>query len=228
MPGVIIYKERGVIFMKLAIREPINALTHLVGAVLSGIGLIVLLVLAVHTGSWVKILSAVVFCLGLIGLYTASTVYHWQIKPQKVLDALRRLDHMMIFVLIAATYTPICLITLKGFVGYLLLSIIWTLTILGVVMKFFWMNAPRWLSTSIYLLMGWAAAFVIYPIYKNMDLNGLILLFAGGLSYSIGGVIYGLKSQRLKIGRFGFHEIFHIYILLGSFFHYMMISLYVI
>jgi hemolysin III len=214
--------------MKLAIREPINSLTHLVGIFLSTIGLFFLLVNSISSGNYAKILSSIVFSLGLIGLYSASTIYHWKIGSNRTINILRRLDHSMIYVLIAATYTPICLITLKGTTGYVLLSIVWSLGILGIILKLLWFNAPRWLYTSFYLILGWAAIFVIYPLYKILPTSGLILLFAGGISYSVGAVFYAIKSEKIKIWKFGFHEIFHIFILVGSLAHYLMIYKYVI
>lgn len=214
--------------MKNIIREPINSLTHLVGIGLSVLGLIVLLVAAVNSGDAVKIISSLVFSMGLIGLYSASTIYHWVIASDKILTVLRKLDHIMIYVLIAATYTPVSLITLKGPVGYALLITVWALAVSGIILKLFWLNAPRWLYTSFYLILGWAAIFVIYPLYKVLPLGGVMLLVGGGILYSIGAVIYGTKSNRIGIWKFKFHEIFHIFILLGSLTHYFMIYSYII
>ncbi len=214
--------------MNYSIREPINSITHLIGIVLSAIGLILLLVVSINSGDYIKIISSVIFSIGLIGLYSASTVYHWSLGSENKLLILRKIDHTMIYVLIAATYTPVCLISLKGFTGYLLLTIVWTLAIAGIILKLLWLDAPRWLYTSFYLGLGWAAIFVIYPLYKTLPINGLILLFAGGLSYSIGAIFYATKSEKIKIWKFGFHEIFHIFILLGSLIHYLMIYKYMI
>ncbi|WP_461206193.1 PAQR family membrane homeostasis protein TrhA [Clostridium sp. DL1XJH146] len=214
--------------MNHSIREPINSITHLIGIVLSAIGLILLLVVSINSGDYIKIISSVIFSIGLIGLYTASTVYHWSLGSKNKLLILRKLDHTMIYVLIAATYTPICLISLKGFTGYLLLIIVWTLAIAGIILKLIWLDAPRWLYTSFYLGLGWAAIFVIYPLYKILPTTGLILLFGGGLSYSIGAIFYATKSKKIKIWKFGFHEIFHLFILLGSFLHYLMVYNYII
>lgn len=218
----------GGIVMKMTIREPINSISHLFGIILSAIGMLFLLIHSIHSGSYIKILSSIIFSIGLIGLYSASTIYHWYIASKNTIEKLRKFDHSMIYVLIAATYTPVCLITLKGLTGYILLSIVWTLAVLGIVLKLFWLNAPRWLYTSFYLILGWAAIFVIYPLYKLLPASGLFLLLAGGMFYSIGAVIYGTKSKKIRIGKFGFHEIFHIFILLGSFTHYIMIYKYII
>lgn len=214
--------------MRYTIREPLNSITHLLGIILSTIGLIFLLISSINSGDYVKILSSVIFSLGLIGLYSASTIYHWHVASEKTIEILRKVDHSMIYILIAATYTPICLITLKGITGYVLLSIVWSLGIIGIVLKLCWLNAPRWLYTSFYLILGWAAIFVIYPLYKILPTAGLMLLFGGGISYSVGAVFYATKSERIKIWKFGFHEIFHVFILLGSLTHYLMIYKYVI
>ena len=163
-----------------------------------------------------------------IGLYTSSTIYHGKIAPIEKLEFLRKIDHIMIYVLIASSYTPMCLITLKGFLGYLLLGIVWSLALVGIILKIFWMNAPRWLSTGFYLLLGWIAIFFIYPISKVLPTFAIALLVLGGIMYSVGAIIYGKKSEKCKIGKFGFHEIFHVFILLGSFFHFVMIYRYVI
>lgn len=214
--------------MKNTIREPINSITHLFGIVLSAIGLIFLLISSINSGDYIKIISSIVFSFGLIGLYSASTIYHWHVAPKKTIEKLRKIDHSMIYILIAATYTPICLITLKGLTGYLLLGIVWSLGITGIVLKLLWLNAPRWLYTSFYLILGWAAIFVIYPLYKILPTYGLMLLFGGGISYSVGAVFYATKSEKIKIWKFGFHEIFHVFILIGSLAHYLMIYKYVI
>lgn len=217
---------KGVVYMKC--REPINSITHLIGVVLSFLGLILLLISTANHFSYENLISSIVFSLGLIGLYTSSTIYHGKIAPIEKLEFLRKIDHIMIYVLIASSYTPMCLITLKGFLGYLLLGIVWSLALVGIILKIFWMNAPRWLSTGFYLLLGWIAIFFIYPISKVLPTSAIALLVSGGIMYSVGAIIYGKKSEKCKIGKFGFHEIFHVFILLGSLFHFVMIYRYVI
>ncbi|WDV44914.1 hemolysin III family protein [Clostridiaceae bacterium M8S5] len=212
----------------MKMREPINSITHLIGIFLSIIGLVLLLLTSISSHSWIKILSSVVFCLGLIGLYSASTVYHWSKASDDTIKILRKIDHTMIYVLIAASYTPICLVVLKGKVGYTLLSVVWTLAIVGIVLKFFWLNAPRLLYTSFYLILGWSAIFVIYPLYNLLPKPAFFLLFLGGIAYSIGAIIYMVKSSKIRIWKFGFHEIFHVFILLGSLFHFLLIYNYII
>ncbi|MPW25078.1 hemolysin III family protein [Alkalibaculum sp. M08DMB] len=212
----------------MKMREPVNSITHLVGVILSLFGFILLIFSSISTFSIANIISSIIFSFGLVGLYTASTVYHWKIASDEKLEFLRKIDHIMIYILIAATYTPIGLIPLKGAIGYSLLTIVWTLTVIGIILKVFWMNAPRWICTGFYLLLGWISVFFIYPMTKALPPIAITLLVVGGIMYSIGAIIYGKKPEKLKIGKFKFHEIFHIFILLGSFFHFVMIFGYVI
>ena len=214
--------------MKIQIREPINSISHLVGCILSAIGFLYLLSQTIPTGNQVKIISSIIFSIGLIGLYSASTIYHWSTLPLKALATLRKIDHIMIYFLIASTYTPICLITLKGRIGYTLLTIVWTLAVTGIILKVFWNNAPRLLYTSFYIVLGWSAIFVVYPLATRLVISGFLLIVLGGISYTIGGIIYALKPARLKIWKFGYHEIFHIFILAGSILHYITIYKYII
>ncbi|MBF7096962.1 PAQR family membrane homeostasis protein TrhA [Alkalibacter mobilis] len=214
--------------MKIIIREPINTITHFAGFVLSIIGFIYLMIKSIMDFNSLNILSTVIFSAGLIGLYFASFYYHGKIAEEKILVRLRKLDHVMIFFLIAATYTPVCLITLQGQIGYILLGIIWGLAIVGMIIKMFFINVPRWISTGLYLFLGWASISVIKPLFSKMPLPGFLLLVAGGLFYTFGAIIYGTKSEKIRVANFGYHEIFHIFILLGSLSHYLMVSLFII
>ncbi|WML42876.1 hemolysin III family protein [Neobacillus sp. PS3-40] len=211
------------------IREPINGLTHLAGAILSFVGLLAMVIKASSTTHSTLALSAVmIFGISLILLYSASATYHMVMAKEKVIAFLRRLDHSMIFILIAGTYTPYCLISLKGVTGWVLFSIVTVITICGVLFKLIWFNCPRWLSTTIYLAMGWMIMFVVSPLFGSINAMGVYLLLLGGLFYTIGGVIYWTKPTFLKSKYMGFHEIFHIFILLGSLAHFFSIFLFVI
>jgi hemolysin III len=214
--------------MKINVREPLNTLTHFIGFVLSVIGFAYLLTRSILEGNATYIISSTVFSLGLMGLYFSSSLYHCKVAGEKVLTRLRKLDHVMIFALIAATYTPVCLITLKGITGYTLLAVIWTLALAGMIVKMFFINVPRWVSTGLYLFLGWASVSVIKPLAAQLPTAGMSLLVAGGLFYTVGAIIYGTKSQKIRLGPFGFHEIFHLFILMGSLSHYLMVSLYII
>ncbi|ERK32539.1 PAQR family membrane homeostasis protein TrhA [Clostridium intestinale] len=215
--------------MNKYIREPINGLTHLFGAIASLVGLIAMIVkIAFSVATPLNITAVIIFGISMILLYSASATYHMVIASDKVISFLRKLDHSMIFVLIAGSYTPFCLIALKGVTGWVLFSIIMTIAVLGISFKMIWFNCPRWLSTLIYILMGWIAVFAIVPLYSAISLNGVSLLVLGGILYTVGGVIYAVKPKFLTFKHLGFHEIFHIFILLGTLSHYFCIFKYVL
>jgi len=205
------------------LREPMNGFTHFIPAVFSVVGLVLLLDKALAYMDPYRIVSYTVFGVGLFLLYLMSTLYHWLPLNEKKVRLLRRLDHMMIFVLIAATYTPLCLISLRGGWGWSLLGVVWTFAFVGIFIKIFWMNASRWVSTSIYLIMGWIAVFAIWPMLNVLNTSELLLLLAGGMFYSVGAVIYALKKPVIVSGFLGFHEIFHVFVALGSFAHFLVI-----
>ena len=194
------------------IKEPVNALTHLSAAVLAIPATVYLLVAA--TGVLEKF-SFLIFGLSMLALYSASAIYHMLRVSPKYERRLKKLDHSMICVLIAGTYTPICLIPMRGPWGYGLLIAIWILAIFGVLLCIFWIDAPRWLSTSVYLIMGWLCLFTFYPLVKSLSGKALFWLVAGGIFYSVGAVIYARKKC-LFSWHLGFHEIFHIFIMLGT------------
>lgn len=215
--------------MNSYIREPINGLTHLAGAVLSFVALIAMVIKAsITTSSPLSITAVIIFGISMILLYAASATYHMVIARDKVIDFLRRLDHSMIFILIAGTYTPFCLISLKGVTGWLLFSLVTGIAVLGVVFKLVWFHCPRWLSTSLYIGMGWLMIFFAAPLSDSLHSGGLFFLILGGILYTIGGVIYGAKPKFLKMKYWGYHEIFHIFILLGTLAHFLSVFLYVI
>ncbi|MDF2532452.1 MAG: hemolysin, partial [Clostridia bacterium] len=183
--------------MRIKMREPVSGLTHLIGAVLSAIGLILMIYYAASEGTVWHIVSFSIFGGSLILLYTASTLYHLLNISEKGVRVLRKIDHMMIYILIAGTYTPICLIPLRGGWGYSMLITIWGIAITGIIMKLLWFDAPRWLYTVFYLVMGWLIVIALWPIAKAVPIAGLMWLVAGGLLYSIGAVIYGTKWPRI-------------------------------
>ncbi len=211
------------------IREPINGLTHLSGAILSFVALLALVIkAAITTESALSITAVIVFGVSMILLYSASATYHMVIARDKVIAFLRKLDHSMIFILIAGTYTPFCLISLNGMTGWLLFSIIVFVALTGVLFKMVWFHCPRWLSTSIYILMGWMVIFVASPLSKVLSSTGLFLLVLGGILYTVGGIIYAAKPNFLKSKHMGFHEIFHIFIMLGTTAHFLCVYMYVL
>ncbi|KUP05174.1 hemolysin [Bacillus coahuilensis p1.1.43] len=215
--------------MNTYIREPINALTHLIGAIFAFIGLIAMVIKAsLTTGNVLAITSVILFGVSMILLYAASTTYHMVVAKDKTIAFLRRIDHSMIYVLIAGTYAPFCMVSLQGTIGWVLFAIIHGLAVAGIVFKLVWFHSPRWISTIIYIAMGWIVVLFIYPLAQTMESTGIGLLVTGGVLYTIGGVIYGLKPGFLKFKVMGFHEIFHIFILLGSLFHFLCVFHYVL
>ena len=214
--------------MFFKIREPVNSMTHLFGAILSAMGLVWMLFKVLRQPSPEYLISALVFGASLILLYSASTCYHWLVASSKTIKLLRKIDHSMIYVLIAGTYTPICILALPRPLGLYLLAGIWILTLTGIIMKLAWLGAPRFIYTSFYLFLGWLAVFFIMPIYRTLPLPGFILLITGGILYTAGALIYAFKPKRLHLSVFGFHEIFHLFILGGSLSHFIMVSRYLL
>ncbi|MBU8878309.1 hemolysin III family protein [Bacillus sp. FJAT-29790] len=211
------------------IREPINGLTHLAGAILSFVGLLAMVIKAsITTSSALAITAVIIFGVSMILLYSASATYHMVIAKAQVIAFLRRLDHSMIFVLIAGSYTPFCLISLNGATGWMLFAIVTVVAVSGILFKMIWFNCPRWLSTALYIAMGWIIVFALSPLSDTLSSTGLFLLMLGGIFYTIGGVIYAIKPKFLEFKHLGFHEIFHIFIMFGSLAHFLCVFLYVI
>lgn len=208
----------------MKVKDPVSALTHFIGVILSIFAVIQLVSSATKLGSPLHVYAFAIFGASLILLYMASTLYHIIERPQRLSKVLHRIDHMMIFVLIAGTYTPICLIPLNGLFGLTLLTIVWVIAIAGIFFKIFWMNAPRWLNTGIYIGMGWIIIIAIFPLSNVLSSSSILWMFAGGIAYTIGGVIYGTKWPPITTKNFGFHEIFHIFVLLGSYCHYVVMN----
>lgn len=214
------------VFLKA--REPFSSYSHFIGAVLSGLGLFAILIRLLVGGSVSNELAAasVVFCLSLIALYTASSVYHYSIRGERVIRRLKKLDHSMIYVLIAGSYTPIILRYMPAPRSYVFLAVIWAIALAGIAVKLLWIDAPRCLGTFLYLVLGWAIAFD-FSVVLSMPKPAITLLAAGGLSYTIGGIIY--IAKRPNIGKLlGFHELFHLFVIVGSVCHYAMVFLYVL
>jgi hemolysin III len=197
------------------LREPANGLTHLAGVCLSVVALGVLLWLGIRAGDPRAVIGFTIFGLSQIALFTASTLYHsLRLSPGKIAH-LRRIDHMMVFVLIAGTYTPICLVALHGGWRWGLLGTIWGLAAAGLIIKTRWMHAPRWFSTVLYLLMGWVAIVAAPVLFQVLPGGAIGWLLAGGIVYSIGAVIYALKRPNL-IRWFDHHALWHLFVLAGS------------
>ena len=211
--------------MPNVLKDPASGLSHLAGAVLSALGLVALLRVGIANHDTWQIVSFAIFGGSLILLYSASATYHLLSVSVRAEVVLRKLDHIMIFVLIAGTYTPVCLIALRGPAGYAMLAVVWSLAVAGVFFKVFCLNAPRWAYTGVYLLMGWMSLFIIVPLARAVGLRTLLWLMIGGVFYSLGAVIYCLKKPNLIPRWLGFHEIFHLFIMLGSLSHFYFVYL---
>jgi hemolysin III len=210
-----------------SLKDPMSGLTHFIGILLSIAGLVLLVHQAMAKDDVWQVVSFAIFGATMVLLYTASTLYHWLPLPTRTTAVLRKVDHSMIFLLIAGTYTPLCLVPLRGPWGWSMFGSIWGLAFLGIGFKFIWFDAPRWLSTGIYTVMGWLVVIAIWPLAQKVPPAGLGWLLAGGLFYTGGSVIYGMKKPDPWPPVFGFHEIFHVLVLLGSFCHFWLMYRYV-
>lgn len=202
--------------------RPWSAITHGVGAALAAVGTAFLLFRAVEQGNWLSFFLFLVYGLSMTGLYTASTLYHCLNTSVPVRIALRKYDHCSIYLLIAGSYTPICLTALRHSGGALLLGAVWALAVAGIALTIAKLSIPRWLTSAIYLFMGWLAIFAIVPIRRALPGEGFFWLLTGGLLYTVGGVLYAVKWPGRNNPRFGCHEIFHLFILLGSVAHFVL------
>jgi len=198
--------------------RPWSAITHGAGAVLALLGAALLLLCSKNS---VQYFSFTVYGISMVTLYSASALYHCLHTGIAGRRRLRKLDHCSICLLIAGSYTPICMLALKDSCGPVLLAGVWVFALAGILLSLFWITAPRWLSAGVYLCMGWLAAFALKPLSTALPLEGMVWLVAGGVLYSVGGVLYALKWPGRNNPRFGCHEIFHVFILLGSLCHYV-------
>lgn len=214
--------------MYYKIKDPVSSLTHMLFAILAIPCTILLLYYAGKYATVWHIVSFAIFGVSLLLLYSASTVYHMLSLSEKATKLLKKIDHMMIFILIAGSYTPICLIPLRGIWGWSLLILVWGMAIAGIFLKAFWIDAPRWLGTLIYVVMGWSVIIAFYPLVKTIPIGGVILLALGGITYTIGAVIYALKWPKFHFKMFGFHELFHLFVMGGTVFHVIFMFKYIL
>jgi hemolysin III len=209
------------------LREPVNGLTHLAGALLASVGLVMLLATAASARRVDQLVAFGVFGLSLVALYAASALYHLLPLSPRGIARLRKVDHVAIFVLIAGTYTPFGLLALDGAWQAGLLALIWGLALCGVLLKLLWMDAPRWLSVALYLGMGWVAVVAAPALLRALPTGGVAWVLAGGLVYSAGALVYGLKRPNPIPGVFGFHELWHLFVVAGSACHFWAVLRYV-
>ena len=205
------------------LKDPGSAITHFIGMLMAIFAAVPLLIKAAREPDHIYLISLSIYALSLILLYAASTTYHTFDLSERANTILKKIDHMMIFVLIAGSYTPICLITLKGRTGTILLALVWGIAIVGIILKAFWVFCPKWVSSVLYIGMGWTCVLAFTQILNNMSPAAFGWLLAGGIIYTVGGVIYALKlplfNNRHK--NFGSHEIFHLFVMGGSACHFV-------
>lgn len=204
-----------------SIEETINISSHAIGFILSIVALVFLVAHANRYGNVIHIISFSIFGISLVTLYAASTIYHSAVDLQ-LRARLRIVDHASIYILIAGTYTPFTLITLSGTTGWTIFGVSWGMAFIGIVLKLFFTGRFDLISTFMYVFMGWIIVFALDPLISNLSYDGLIWLVAGGIAYTIGAVLYSIKKIRLN------HATFHIFVLIGSFCHFMSVFFYVI
>ena len=216
--------------MQITIREPGSPITHFIAMMMALIASTPLLVKASETMSPTTMVAMTIFILSMILLYGASATYHSVTVSAKVLKVFRKVDHMMIFVLIAGSYTPVCMIVLGGTLGYTMLAVVWGIAIGGMLIKALWITCPKWFSSVIYIAMGWVCLFVFGRLLHTLSTAAFLWLLAGGVIYTVGGIIYALKLPifNSKHTNFGSHEVFHLFVMGGSICHFIFMYHYVI
>lgn len=216
--------------IKKHVKDPGSAITHFIGMLMAIFAAVPLIIKAAHEPSPIYVVSISIYAASLILLYAASTTYHTFDRSAKVNTILKKIDHMMISVLIAGSYTPICLLVLKGKLGVILLAIVWSFAIVGILIKAFWVFCPKWVSSVLYIGMGWTCVLAFTQLLNSMSPAAFGWLLAGGLIYTAGGVIYALKLPifNMKHKGFGSHEIFHLFVMGGSICHFVVMYAFVL
>lgn len=209
--------------MTITIREPGSAITHFIAMIMAVFASTPLLIKAAVTSGSASFTAMCIFMLSMILLYGASATYHSVNLTGHNLKIFKKIDHMMIFVLIAGSYTPVCLIVLGGKMGYALLALVWGIAIVGMLIKALWVTCPKWFSSVIYIAMGWVCLLVFGQLWNSLPKAAFLWLLAGGIIYTIGGVIYALKLPifNSRHANFGSHEIFHLFVMGGSICHFI-------
>ena len=215
--------------MQITIREPGSAITHFIGMMMALFASVPLLVKAGMSPGEEHFAAMAIFMTSMILLYGASATYHSVNLTGKYLRIFRKLDHMMIFVLIAGSYTPVCLIVLGGNLGYTLLALVWGIALAGMLIKAFWITCPKWFSSIIYIAMGWVCVLVFGRLFDTLSTAAFLWLLAGGIIYTIGGIVYALKLPLFnsRHREFGSHEVFHLFVMAGRVCHFIFMYSYV-
>ena len=208
----------------LRIKDPGSAITHFIAMLLAAAAAAPLLLKAWRGEGQMHVTALAIFILSMVGLYGASTIYHTLDISPKINRLLRKIDHMMIFILIAGTYTPVCMIVLGDRTGWSLLALVWGIAAVGILINACWITCPKWFSSLIYIAMGWVCILAITKIIQALPKAGFLWLLAGGIIYTLGGIIYAMKLPLFNNRHryFGSHEIFHLFVMGGSLCHYVM------
>lgn len=207
------------------LREPVNGLSHLVAAAAAAAGLAVLLYLG--RGNAPKQLSLLVYAVSLVLMFSASATYHLVSGGPRMTLWLRKLDHSAIYLLIAGTYTPICLQFLTGWWQWGVITVVWSMALIGIIVKMFVIRAPRWITAAVYLLMGWLSLFAIPELLRSMPVDALVGIGVGGILFTVGAVVYVAKKPNWIPGVLGFHELWHVFVILGCLSHFIVIATFV-
>ncbi len=210
----------------MKLREPVNGLTHFFAAIAALFGTAALAMLGRR--SLMVEAALVIYGICLVSLFAASAAYHMTNAGERVIAVLRRFDHSAIYLLIAGTYTPFCLLAFRGFWQWGLLSIIWTLAVIGIIVKVFVMNAPRWVSATAYVVMGWLCLGAVGQMLQALPTGALVWLAAGGIAYTVGAIIYSTRLFDFVPGKFGFHEVWHIFVILGALAQFISIAVFLV
>ncbi|WP_298417265.1 hemolysin III family protein [uncultured Kordia sp.] len=213
-------KEKEAVYYS-PLEEKLNILSHGLGVILGIIALLFLVKQAIQYGETIHLVSCTIYGLSIIVLYLASTLYHKTTTP-KLRNRLRVFDHAAIYLLIAGTYTPFALITLEGTTGWIIFGTVWAFAVVGITLKLFFTGQFDKLSTLMYVFMGWIIVFAINPLMENLSSDGLFWLFAGGVAYTVGAILYSIRKLPFN------HAIFHIFVLAGSICHFISVYFYVL
>lgn len=222
-------QEMEIIMKHFKLKDPGSAITHFIGMLMALFAATPLIIRALHAPDKIHVISLSIFIISMILLYAASTTYHTFDLSEHTNKILKKLDHCMIFVLIAGSYTPICVIVLHGHTGFVLLTIVWSIALLGIIFKLCWVTCPKWISSVLYIAMGWVCVLAFTQILNSLPAAAFNWLLAGGIIYTAGGIIYALKLPIFNAHHkyFGSHEIFHLFVMAGSICHFIMMFQYV-
>lgn len=206
------------------LKDPASSISHFIGTIMAVVATVPLVIKSYHVGGRNTMISMLVFAVSLISLYLASTLYHGIRGSEATQRRLKKFDHMMVYALIAGTYTPICTIVLSGTIGFRMLITVWGIAAIGMIINGIWIYCPKWINSLVYIGMGWVVVFAFRTVVASLSTTGFWLLLSGGIIYTVGGILYAIKLPFFndRHPNFGTHDIFHIFCILGSMCHYIL------